>query len=185
MMPGFTAAFNFLYTLGFHLTFCLNILLIILTSLNGQPWSTWYLGLLFIGQTYVVVIRIISSPVARHVGIQLRTDEALHTFAYQVLPILPRRILQPPEYAVSRRDLLVVDILFVDPGLPGYRAPGINEDAQGAPPPYMRNRIGYVDDPHIMVDVAPPTPPGSPPRHIPPQRPRALIHATLMPFFVA
>ena len=41
-MPGFFAAFNFLYALGFHLILCLNPLLIVVTLLNGHPWFTWY-----------------------------------------------------------------------------------------------------------------------------------------------
>ena len=99
-MPGFFAAFNFLHRLSFIDFLCLNLLLIALSLLSERTWTTWALSVVFASQSYVVTVRILSSPACRHVGIQLRTTNALHTLAYQVLPI-PAPFLPPPDYRVS------------------------------------------------------------------------------------
>ena len=131
-MPGFFAAFNFLYTLGFHLILCLNLLFITITLFNRHPWFTWYLSLWFTGQTYIVFIHILSTPTAQHVGIRLCTNHTLHTLAYQVIPTRQDE-LPSPDYWMSKHDLLVTNILFVDPGLPVYNAHGALENAEEIP----------------------------------------------------
>jgi hypothetical protein len=168
-MPGFFAAFTFVQRLSFIDTLCLNLLLIALSLLTKRTWTTWALRVVFVSQSYVVTVRILSTPTCSHIGIQLRTTNALHTLAYQVLPI-PAPILPPPDYQVSRQDLLVQDILFNRSGLPDYNVPGADQDAVlGAPLPYSR-RVGFIDDHAVpALVVAPPTPPPSPPNGRPNQ----------------
>jgi hypothetical protein len=97
VMPGFFAAFNFVQRLSFIDTLCLNLFLIALSLLTERTWTTWALGVVFVSQSYVVTVRILSTPTRSHIGIQLRTTNALHTLAYQVLPI-PAPVLPPPDY---------------------------------------------------------------------------------------
>jgi hypothetical protein len=168
-MPGFFAVFNFGQRLSFIDTLCLNLLLIALSLLSERTWTTWALGVVFVSQSYVVTVRILSTPTRSHIGIELCTTNALHTLAYQVLPI-PVPVLPPPDYRVSRQDLLVPDILFDRSGLLDYHGPGADQDAMlGAPPPYPR-RIGFIDDHAVLaLVVASPTPPPSPPNGRPNQ----------------
>ena len=77
----------------------------------------------------------------RHIGIQIWTTNALHTMAYQVIPIILNRNIfdpneLPPDYRVSRHDLYIGDILF-DPHPPTIGQPTADEDeVLRAPPPY-------------------------------------------------
>jgi hypothetical protein len=100
-MPGFFTVFNFLHRLSFIDTICLNLLLIGISLLSERTWSTWALGVIVISQSYIVTVGILSSPNHRYIGIQLHTTNALHTLAYQVLPI-PTPALPSLAYQVSR-----------------------------------------------------------------------------------
>jgi hypothetical protein len=169
VMPGFFAVFTFVQRLSVIDTLCLNLLLIALSLLSKCTWTTWALGVVFVSQSYVVTVCILSTPTCSHIGIQLRTTNALHTLAYQVFPI-PAPVLPPPDYRVSRQDLLIQDILFDRSGLPDYHVPGTDKDAVlGVPPPYPRC-IGFIDDHAVpALVVAPPTPPPSLPNGRPNQ----------------
>ena len=86
-----------------------------------------------------------------HIGIQIQTTNALHTMAYQVIPIILNRNIfdpneLPPDYRVSRHDLYIGDILF-DPHPPAIDQPTADEDeVLCAPPLYPERypRIGNI-----------------------------------------
>jgi hypothetical protein len=96
-MPGFFTVFNFVQRLSFIDTLCLNLLLIALSLLTERTWTTWALGVVYVSQSYVVIVHIHSTPTHLHIGIQLCTTNALHTLAYQVLPI-PAPVIPPLDY---------------------------------------------------------------------------------------
>jgi hypothetical protein len=96
-MPGFFTVFNFVQRLSFIDTLCLNLLLIALSLLTERTWTTWALGVVYVSQSYVVIVHIRSTPTHLHIGIQLCTTNALHTLAYQVLPI-PAPVIPPLDY---------------------------------------------------------------------------------------
>ena len=73
---------------------------------TGDPWLTRSLTLILIGETYVVFIRYVTAPTRCHIGIQIRTTDAIHTVAYQVIPTSLNRHQYnsqtlPPDYRVS------------------------------------------------------------------------------------
>ena len=101
---------------------CLTLLAIVGSVVLGHPGYTRSFALIFIGQTYVVFIQYMTDHHRRHIGIQIQTTNALHTVAYQVIPIIlnqnifhPNKL--PPDYQVSHHDLYIGDILF-DPHPP-------------------------------------------------------------------
>ena len=120
---------------------CLTLLAIIGSVVLGHPGYTRPFALIFIGQTYIVFIRYMTDDHRHHIGIQIRTTNALHTVAYQVIPIIlnwnifdPNEL--PPDYRVSHCDLYIGDILF-DPHPPAIGQPTADEDeVLCAPPPY-------------------------------------------------
>ena len=95
---------------------------------------------------YVIFIHYVTNPTRHHIGVQIRTTDAIHTLAYQVIPTsLNRRTQQienlPQDYRVSCNDLYVEDILFNSHtptiGLPN----AVENEVRPAPPPYVQ-RIG-------------------------------------------
>ena len=117
---------------------CLTFLAIIGSVVLGYTRS---FALIFIGQTYVIFIQYMTDDHRRHIGIQIRTTNVLHTVAYQVIPIiLNQNIFDPNElpldYRVSRHNLYIGDILF-DPHPPAIGQPTADEDeVLHAPPLY-------------------------------------------------
>ena len=77
---------------------CLTLLAIVGSVVLGHPGYTRSFALIFIGQTYVIFIRYMTDDHCRHIGIQIQTTNALHTMAYQAIPIiLNRNIFDPDE----------------------------------------------------------------------------------------
>ena len=121
---------------------CLTLLAIIGSVVLGHPGYTRSFALIFIGQTYVVFIRYMTDDHRCYIGIQIRATNALHTVAYQVIPIILNRNIfdpneLPPDYRVSCHDLYIGNILF-DPHPPAIGQPTADEDeVLRAPPPYL------------------------------------------------
>ena len=121
---------------------CLTLLVIVGSVMLGHPGYTRSFALIFIGQTYVIFIRYMTDPHHRHIGIQIRTTNVLHTLAYQVIPTTlnhnqfdPNEL--PPDYWVSRNNLYIGDILF-DLHPPAIGQPTADEhEVLHAPPPYL------------------------------------------------
>ena len=65
---------------------CLTILALVGSIVLGDPWLTRSLTVVLISETYVVFIRYVTFPTRRHIGIQIRTTDTIHTLAYQVIP---------------------------------------------------------------------------------------------------
>jgi hypothetical protein len=61
---------------------------------------------IFVSQSYVIAVDILSIPTCSHIGIQLCTTNTLHILAYQVLQI-PAAVLPPLDYRVRIQDPLV------------------------------------------------------------------------------
>ena len=125
---------------------CLTLLVLIGSLVLGNPWYIRSFTLILISKTYVTFIRYVTNPTRRHIGVQIRTTNALHTLAYQVIPTsLNQRTQQiedlPQDYRVSCNDLYVEDILFnyhtPTNGLPN----AVEDEVHPAPPPYRCNQV--------------------------------------------
>ena len=141
-MPLIFSGSNILMVLSnavFYL--CLTLLANVGSVTLGHPGYTRSFALIFIGQSYIVFIRYMTDDNRRHIGVQIRTTNALHTVAYLVIPIILNRNFYnpnelPPDYRVSRHNLYIGDILF-DPHPPAIGQPTADEDeVLRAPPPY-------------------------------------------------
>ena len=125
---------------------CLTLLTLVGSLVLGNPWYTRNFALIIISEMYIIFIRYVTNPTRHHIGVQIRTTDALHTLAYQVIPTsLNRRTQQvedlPQDYQVSRNDLYVEDILFVYQtpanGLPNM----VEDEVHPALPPYWCNQV--------------------------------------------
>ena len=67
---------------------CLTVLALVGSIVLGDPWLTRSLTIVLISETYMVFIRYVTSPLRCHIGVQIRTTDATHTLAYQVIPTL-------------------------------------------------------------------------------------------------
>ena len=67
---------------------CLTLLVIVGSVVLGHPGYIRSFALIFIGQTYIVFIQYMTDNHHRHIGIWIQTSNALHTAAYQVIPIV-------------------------------------------------------------------------------------------------
>ena len=74
---------------------CLTLLALVGSLVLGNPWYTRSFALILISETYIIFIRYVTNPTRCHIGVQIRTTDALHTLAYQVIPTsLNRRTQQ-------------------------------------------------------------------------------------------
>ena len=120
---------------------CLTMMVLTGSIVTGDPWLTRSLTLILIDETYVVFIQYVTAPTRRHIGIQIRTTDTIHTLAYQMIPTSLNRhqympATLPSDYRVSRDDLYVGDILF-DPDVPTIDIDHVGMiEVPHAPPPY-------------------------------------------------
>ena len=145
-MPNIFSGSSVFFVLSHALFYiCLTAMALAGSIVTGDPWLTRSLTLILIGETYVVFIRYVTAPTRRHIGIQIRTTDAIHTLAYQVIPTSLNRHQYtsrtlPSDYRVSRDDLYVGDILF-DPDVPVLDLPNLEiVEVPRAPPPYPAQR---------------------------------------------
>ena len=141
-MPNIFSGSSVFFVLSHALFYiCLTVMALAGSIVTGDPWLTRSLTLILISETYMVLIWYVTSPTRHHIGIQIRTTDAIHTLAYQVIPTsLNRhqfnRLNLPSDYRVSRDDLYVGDILF-DPDVPALGLPDAEDiEVLRAPPPY-------------------------------------------------
>ena len=135
------------FVLG-HVMFyvCLTLLALIGSLVLGNPWYTRRFALILISETYVIFIRYVTNSMRRHIGVQIRTTDALHTLAYQVIPTSLNRKTQqiedlPQDYRVSHNDLYVEDILFDYHTTAVGLSHAAEDEVRPAPPPYHRQVI--------------------------------------------
>ena len=119
---------------------CLTLVIVGLVML-GHPGYTRSFALIFMSQSYIVFIQYMTDNHCHHIGIQIQTTNALHTVAYQVIPIiLDRNIFDPnelpPDYRVSCHDLYIGDILFDQHPLAIGQPTADEDEVLHAPPPY-------------------------------------------------
>ena len=159
---------------------CLTLLALVGSLVLGNPWYTRSFALILISEMYVIFIHYVTNPMRRHIGVQIRTTDALHTLAYQVIPTsLNRRTQQvedlPQDYQGSRNDLYVEDILF------NYHTPAnglpnaVEDEVHPAPPPYQRNQALLDAALHMEAARA------HPPRGVVPNQPIIAVHPFGLP----
>ena len=117
-MPNIFSGSSVVFVLSHAMFYvCLTLLALVGSLVLGNPWYTRSFALILISKTYIIFIHYVTNPMRCHIGVQIRTTDALHTLAYQVIPTSLNQRTQeledlPPDYQVSRRDLYVEDILF-------------------------------------------------------------------------
>ena len=97
-MPNIFSGSSVVFVLS-HVMFdmCLTLLALVGSLVLGNPWYTRSFALILISETYIIVICYVTNPTRRHIGVQIRTTDALHTLAYQVIPTSLNRRTQELE----------------------------------------------------------------------------------------
>ena len=132
-MPNIFSGSSIVFVLSHTMFYmCLTLLALIGSLVLGNLWYTRSFALILISKTYVIFICYVTNPTRRHIGMQIRTTDTIHTLAYQVIPTSLNRRTQncedlPPDYQVSCHDLYVEDILF-NYHLPAIGQPNAEED---------------------------------------------------------
>ena len=82
-MPNIFSGSSVVFVLSHTMFYmCLTLLALVGSLVLGNPWYTRSFALILISETHISFIHYVTNPTRRHIGVQIRTADTLHTLAY-------------------------------------------------------------------------------------------------------